>query len=136
MDLKSPVAPFPYLIEVAPGLFQCPSSGAGPTPNGYHPFWAISSVEIYVRGRTQVVEGVVATYDPSTNSYSISDTSWLTTMGGNPLTGTLEQTVLGFLSTKSELAEGPLPVVFKARSGKLRTLQFPQLLGLKEIGRK
>lgn len=126
-----PVTPAHRMKEVAPSLWQCPKCGAGPRDGVYYPFWSLSCVET-LDGAS---EGLATRYDPHLHVYVVTAFSWKE-REGVPVAGTLEETLIEYLSTRAELETGLLPVTTASGSGcssELRRLMFSDPEGLKQI---
>lgn len=121
--MRCPIVSGHTMLEIAPGLHQCPDCGAGPTL-----FWALSHVE----NEDGACGAVSVAYQPLLHGYTVSYTTWTTDLLGKRLPDTVRSTPIGYLSTPEELQESPLPVV--GREGEvvhIRAGMFSSPLGEK-----
>lgn len=120
------------MLEVAPGLWQCPSCGAGPKPQGQFEFWALSEVE--VEGGAS--HGLAIRWVPSQRRYSASVLTWEVDEDDLVISGTIEETHVQYISCAEEAENWPLPVIVESQSGNdctLRRMMFPDSLGPKVL---
>lgn len=135
--MKCPIRSEHDMIEVAPSLWQCAHCGYGPNHSGYHPFWALSSIE----EGDGVIDAVCVRFDQKLDCYVMSGVSWEVDSRGAKVPLSFEENGSAVLSTEVELEESPLPIIIRAKGKwefppdkpKLRKGMFPSPLGLKEI---
>jgi len=120
------------LIEIAPGLWQCPKCGFGPTIDGSFPFWAISCVDIV----DHEAEALAIKYDCRLDAYVSSCLRWIVDEEGKVLPGTVDEDLLEYISTKAEKGGSPLPAIYQTNEGprpRLRQLAWESHLGPKVL---
>lgn len=136
MELKCPVRPAHFMVEIAEGLFQCPFCGYGPSQQGDHAFWAVSCIDV-IDG---VVEGICITWEEP--FYTVSEIRWELDADGDRVPGSLREELGSYEDQPDTLAELALPVIIRdvkkwdLPPGKptLHPLTYPSPLGVKEIG--
>jgi len=137
MGIHCPIQPGHLLVEVAPGLHQCPWCGYGPSTSGYRPYWAISDVTITDNGD---VDAICVRFDVLRDCYVMSGVSWVVHEGDEKIHGTFIEGGSAVIPLE-ELETSPLPVVIRAKGKwelptnkpKLVEGMFPTAQGLKEI---
>lgn len=121
------------LLEVAPGVWQCPKCGFGPRPEGNFSFWSLAFVET-VDGEA---EGLAVRYDEKLDIYVSTWMQWDLGEDGSPVPGSVREELVEYISSDKERAEAPLPVTLGKGSGssrvRLRPEMFSEPLGPKEV---
>jgi hypothetical protein len=127
-----------YLVEVAPGLYQCSHCGYGPSQQGHRPFWAISSVD---RSDDGSIDAINVRFDEKLDCYVMTGVGWRVTESGYKIPLSFIEGGAAILSTPQEIEDAPCPVVIRAK-GKwafppakpaLRPMMCESALGPKEI---
>ena len=125
--LRCPVVSGHQMTEVAPGLFQCPECGAGPSM-----YWALSEVD----QDGDSIDAQCITYRPDLLSYTVAYMHWQTE-DGRRMADSLSSDLLGHIVEPKEMAAAPLPHISRTpRKLVLKPGMFPSPLGEKEYGRK
>ena len=127
-----PLTPVHTLIEIAPGLYQCPKCGAGPRGGRRFPFWSLSAVEIF----GHEAEGLAVRYNNLTECYVMTSLDWAVGDEGRVVAGTLVEVFIEYISTRQEKENATLPVVTGSGSGcssLLSPLMYEDPLGEKVL---
>lgn len=132
--MRCPLTPAHLMIEIAPGLWQCPKCGSGPKGGAHFPFWALSCVA----QAGHECEGLAVHWDQRLDVYIASCLEWAVDDDDVPIAGSLSQELVEYISTAAEMENSYLPVITRGGRGSgcssdLSRLMFDDPLGPKEI---
>lgn len=106
LTLRCPVRGEP-MVQVAPGVFQCPWCGYGPSLDGARDFWAVGELQLV----DDILSGVACRWKPARNSYVVTEIAWRLFPDGGAVSGSIREVLIGEAFTEEEWAYLPLPVV-------------------------
>lgn len=120
MQLRCPVQTSHVLVEIAPGVYQCPDCGAGPIE-----FWSLAYVDI--EGGS--LSALCSMWRADLECYVLSHVAWMVDQAGRRTPSEMHAKLMGYASTADELAQTPLPVVTPGEVVRLRVGMFSSPVG-------